>query len=836
MTREEMRDKLTDYAVGELSPEERAEIERTLEVDAELRAELDAIRETVALVSACPAPSAVVKDERLSTDRVDSILSRIVTTPIARKRWWVGPAMLAASVAVAFGLSVYSNFAVRKNLDRLSAKFSQSEMEREQAERSFGRALIESVNRASELKASVATLTDHLSTASNSLASAEARHKQLTENFRLLVEQRKTLQASNGSLETEIESVKAQLAETSKLREDAQRQRDTVQAELLASNDRLEKAYKDVAEMEKQLVNVARAKNDIEQQQAYLRERVPNIGDLTVGDPAAAELRERLKEDLGRENSVLVLQAGETTPRRALEALRKIRKELIGGKRVEQDGQLGPESGYYGTFGPGSNTEEYNPLVDNPFTRPFDAPLSTFSIDVDTAAYANVRRFLTDGQLPPPDAVRLEELVNYFHYAYVPPAGAEPFSVALEAHAAPWEPKHQLVRIGLQGKEIDVREAPAANLVFLVDVSGSMDEADKLPLVQSSLGLLLENLREQDKVGMVVYAGAAGVVLPPTSGSRKDEIASAIQRLKAGGSTNGAQGIELAYKLAADNFVKEGVNRVILCTDGDFNVGVTSEGDLDRLIEEKRKSGVFLSVLGFGRGNYADARMQSLADKGNGNASYIDSLKEARKVLVEQATGTLITIAKDVKIQVEFNPAKVAAYRLIGYENRLLAAQDFNDDKKDAGEIGAGHQVTALYEVIPAGQDVPAAGVDELKYQKPATAVAEGAAAGELCTVKLRFKAPDGDTSKKIEFALADPGLNAAGASTDFEFAASVAAFAMCLRDSEYKGQANFGLVKELAMAGLGDDAKGYRKEFIELVKKAGELAEAKKKAAEEKK
>ncbi|MCC6737866.1 MAG: VWA domain-containing protein [Planctomycetia bacterium] len=603
-----------------------------------------------------------------------------------------------------------------------------------------------------------------------------------------------------------------------------------------------------------------RHERELERELASLKSRVPTFQDgipldnrptatvpvniNAVSDPkllALTVVGENglfVRDQLRAPGDAFDLRVRSVYPLNRLEKLRKLRQGEVAGKRVAREGDL-LAGGYYGAFGPdeeSSNTEEYNPLVDNPFLRPFDAPLSTFSIDVDTAAYANVRRFLNDGQLPPPDAVRLEELVNYFHYAYTPPAGAEPFSVALEAHAAPWEPKHQLVRIGLQGREIDVREAPAANLVFLVDVSGSMSDENKLPLVQKSLHMLTEGLRPQDKVAMVVYAGAAGAVLPPTSGERKDEIKAAIDRLSAGGSTNGGAGIELAYKLAAEHFVKDGVNRVVLCTDGDFNVGTTSEGDLDRLIEEKRKTGVFLSVLGFGTGNYADARMQGLAQKGNGNAAYIDSLREAKKVLVEQATGTLITIAKDVKIQVEFNPSKVAAYRLIGYETRLLAAQDFNDDKKDAGEIGAGHQVTALYAVIPAGQDVPAASVDELKYQKPAAATAQGDAAAEICTVKLRYKAPDGNVSKKIEFALADPGLTAAGASTDFEFAASVAAFAMCLRDSEYKGQANFGLVKELAMAGLGDDAKGYRKEFVEIVKKATDLAEAKKKAQEEKK
>jgi Ca-activated chloride channel family protein len=464
------------------------------------------------------------------------------------------------------------------------------------------------------------------------------------------------------------------------------------------------------------------------------------------------------------------------------------------------------------------SSEEYSRIVDNPFLAALRDPLSTFSIDVDTAAYANMRRFIHEGSLPPADAVRIEEMVNYFRYEYAQPVGDAPFSVAMEVHAAPWEPKHRLLRIGLQGKEIDVSEAPPANLVFLIDVSGSMSSEDRLPLVKKSLTMLAENLRAHDKVSMVVYAGKSGLVLPPTGGDKKEAILEALNRLSSGGSTNGAQGIELAYRTAAESFVQGGVNRVILCTDGDFNVGVSSEGELTRLIEEKRKTGVFLSVLGFGRGNYADARMQALADKGNGNASYIDSLQEAKKVLVEQATGTLITIAKDVKIQVEFNPGKVAAYRLIGYENRMLAAQDFNDDKKDAGEIGAGHQVTALYEIVPAGEAVPAADVDELRYQKPPQPVA-GANPDEMCTVKLRYKAPDGDVSRKVEFPFADPGR--IDATPEFDFAASVAMVGMLLRDSEYKGQSKWELAVELAKGGLGNDKEGWRKEFVELVEKA---------------
>ncbi|MBI2921614.1 MAG: VWA domain-containing protein [Planctomycetes bacterium] len=472
------------------------------------------------------------------------------------------------------------------------------------------------------------------------------------------------------------------------------------------------------------------------------------------------------------------------------------------------------------------NSEEYAHLVDNPFFRVGDQPLSTFSIDVDTASYANVRRFLSQNALPPTGAVRIEELVNYFHYEYAQPAGDAPFSTALEVHACPWNPKHRLVRIGLQGKEIKVEDAPSTNLVFLIDVSGSMNNPNKLPLVKSALKLLVDRMTENDRVALVVYAGASGLALPATNGLEKQKIVDALDKLRPGGGTNGSAGIQLAYQIAVENFIKGGVNRVILCTDGDFNIGQSSEAELVTLIEEKRKTGVFLSVLGFGGGNYADARMQSLADKGNGNAAYIDTLKEAKKVLVEQAAGTLITIAKDVKIQVEFNPSKVAGYRLIGYENRVMAAKDFNDDTKDAGEIGAGHQVTALYEIVPAGAEVPGGTTDPLKYQKPPEVPANPS--NELLTVKLRWKKPDGDVSDKIEVPLADPGEDRIGASDEFEFAASVAAFGMLLRKSEHAGQATWGLVQELATGGLGDDKGGYRAEFVEMIRKARAMAERK--------
>jgi len=427
---------------------------------------------------------------------------------------------------------------------------------------------------------------------------------------------------------------------------------------------------------------------------------------------------------------------------------------------------------------------------------------------------------LKDGQLPPKDAVRIEELINYFSYDYPQPVGGAPFSVTAEISEAPWNTQHRLVHIGLQGKRIPMENLPPANLVFLIDVSGSMNEPNKLPLVQSSLKMLTEQLSARDHVAMVVYAGTSGLVLPSTPGDRKGEIIAAIDRLEAGGSTNGGEGIQLAYKIAQENFIKNGTNRVILATDGDFNVGVTSEGGLVRLIEEKRQSGVFLSVLGFGTGNVKDSTMEKLADKGNGNYAYIDTSSEARKVLGEQIGGTLFTIAKDVKIQVEFNPRQVAAYRLIGYENRLLRDQDFNDETKDAGEIGAGHTVTALYEIVPFGQKYENPGIDPLKYQQP-TQASEMANSNEMMTVKLRYKEPSADQSKLISVSLADSQAKLDSASANFKFSSAVAAFGMLLRDSKYKADASYNEVLDLARNSLGSDPQGYRSEFVQLVETA---------------
>jgi len=476
-----------------------------------------------------------------------------------------------------------------------------------------------------------------------------------------------------------------------------------------------------------------------------------------------------------------------------------------------------------------AGAESYAALPENPFLGVMKAPLSTFSIDVDTASYSNVRRFLNMNQAPPPEAVRLEELVNYFPYDYAQPVDGKPFAVHVEMTSTPWNAQHRLARIALKGKEIHPGERPSANLVFLVDVSGSMQSENKLPLVKQSLRFVVERLTEKDTVSLVTYAGDSGVALPATSGADKARIMAAIDGLGAGGSTNGAGGINSAYAEAAKNFRKEGINRVILATDGDFNVGVTSHGDLQRLIEEKRATGVFLSVLGYGMGNTKDDTMELLSNKGNGNYAYIDSLSEARKALGEQFSGTLVTIAKDVKIQIEFNPAVIRSYRLLGYENRILAKEDFNNDKKDAGEIGAGHTVTAIYELVPVGAaGEPVGTVDNLKYQQPKITESAPAPApevpaevsGETMTVKLRWKAPDADVSQLMEVPVQDAGAKIADASPETKWAVAVAGFASRLRSSQFAGM-SWEDIRTLAKAGKGTDPNGYRGEFLQLLDKA---------------
>jgi Ca-activated chloride channel family protein len=445
--------------------------------------------------------------------------------------------------------------------------------------------------------------------------------------------------------------------------------------------------------------------------------------------------------------------------------------------------------------------------------------VSTFSVDVDTASYANVRRFLNDGQLPPPDAVRTEELVNYFRFTYPGPRGGVPVAVTTELAPCPWNPAHQLALIGLRARDGEPR-TPDRNLVFLLDVSGSMGSADKLPLVQTAMRMLVDTLTARDRVAIVVYAGASGLVLPSTPGNQKDDIHRAIAALGAGGSTNGAAGIQLAYDTAASAFVRGGVNRVILATDGDFNVGVTSQGDLVRLIETERERGIFLSVLGVGTGNLQDSTMEMLADRGNGNYSYLDSLHEARRVLIAEAGSTLVAVAKDVKVQVEFNPRVVAGYRLVGYENRILDRQDFNDDAKDAGDMGEGHTVTALYELIPQGVQVPGVPVDPLVYQdEPDTSRASRS--GELMTVKVRYKNPDEHESRLLSVAV---GGGDGRMMENIGFAAAVAQFGMLLRGSAHAGQASWTSARDLATGHQGGDRDGYRAEFIRLIDLAAAL------------
>jgi Ca-activated chloride channel family protein len=483
----------------------------------------------------------------------------------------------------------------------------------------------------------------------------------------------------------------------------------------------------------------------------------------------------------------------------------------------------GPMPYVRGNVGAIPDTASYAQIDEHKFRRVAEHPLSTFSVDVDTASYTNVRRFLNSGRLPPPDAVRIEELINYFKFDYGAPRGDAPVSVTTEMAACPWNPAHRLALVGLRSTPVNQEKIPPRNLTFLLDVSGSMAPENRLPLVKTAMRMLVDTLSAEDRVAIVVYAGASGIALRPTQGDRKHVINSAIAELNAGGSTNGAAGIQLAYELASESFVKGGINRVILATDGDFNVGITSQSALTRLIEEKRDRGIFLSVLGVGDNNLKDSTMEMLSDKGNGNYSYLDSIQEARRVLVSEAGSTLVTVAKDVKLQIEFNPRFVGAYRLIGYENRVLRKEDFNNDRKDAGEMGAGHAVTALYEIVPAGRPMPGDGVDPLKYQPQPEAPAKPVSSNstEVMNIKIRYKAPEGDTSRLLEFPVREttPRMT-----PNLGFAAAVAEFGMLLRRSDFRGSATWQHALTLARDHRGQDPDGYRAEFIRLVDLAGAL------------
>lgn len=528
----------------------------------------------------------------------------------------------------------------------------------------------------------------------------------------------------------------------------------------------------------------------------------------------------KLKESVTSLQEVVVIGYGAQRKKDMTGSVAVISGRVMGVSADNSQNYSGTYNGIYNKED--FNREGYDNIKENEFQKVTDHPLSTFSIDVDAASYSNVRRLINEGHLPTPGAVRIEEMINYFSYNYPQPANDKPFSITTEAAPCPWNENHQLVMIGLQGKKIDVDKLPPSNLVFLIDVSGSMMEENKLPLVKSSLNLLAEQLRPQDKIAIVVYAGSAGLVLPSTND--KTKIKEALNALEAGGSTAGGAGIKLAYQTAQENFLADGNNRVILCTDGDFNVGASSDDELENLIEQKRSTGVYLTVLGYGTGNYQDSKMQKLADKGNGNHAYIDNISEAKKVLISEFGGTLFTIAKDVKLQIEFNPASVRGYRLIGYENRMLAKEDFNNDKKDAGDMGSNHTVTALYEVIPANapedDDEPGT-VDPLRYQSKKERKRAASLANELMFVKMRYKNPKEDSSNLMEVSVKN---NSQAASNNMRFASAVAAFGMILRNSAFKGASNYKMIKSLATSGIENSDDTYKKEFLELVKKAEQL------------
>jgi Ca-activated chloride channel family protein len=530
-----------------------------------------------------------------------------------------------------------------------------------------------------------------------------------------------------------------------------------------------------------------------------------------------------VSEKIGERSTISVIMKEDTAALNEMVAIGYgAKKDMVS----EAYSMAAPSSATYGArhsfprYNNNFNTEGYAGLEENGFKNVIHNPLSTFSIDVDNASYSNIRRFINSGVLPPADAVRIEEMINYFKYDYPEPNGEHPFSVYSELAGCPWNNKHQLLLVGLRGKSIDKSSLPPSNLVFLIDVSGSMSVPNKLPLLKSAFGLLINELRPQDHVAIVVYAGAAGLVLESTPGSKKGIISDAINNLEAGGTTAGGAGLRLAYSVASENFVKEGNNRIILATDGDFNVGESSNGGMERLVEENRDRGIFMTVLGFGMGNIKDDKMEIIADKGNGNYSYIDNLQEARRVLVREFGGTLFTIAKDVKFQVEFNPSKVQSYRLIGYENRLLNDEDFNDDRKDAGEMGSGHNVTALYELVPAGSDEKIPSIDPLKYQ---TANRSNVTTGnsyhnEYLTIKVRYKKPDGITSMLLERPVKDYVNDMEDASENLRFAAAVSEFGMILRNSEFKGSSTLDEAAKLARSARGNDEEGYRSEFIRLI------------------
>lgn len=809
MKTEDLR--ITQYALGELRGKEREEFEKELAQSEELQREL---QETIAMceqLQSLPAADEELLDEQRASLRAECLANvKVARRRIVRKKavLWGGLGALAACLLL-IPLTPWvevSRFAGSKD-------------------GSLQEPLVASAPNA-DAAYSELTVTPLVGSESSIVALSSSKLKAGTESS--------TMAPAPATSEPVLESpVSAELAQSPPATPPASVGADATSRLVAEGKSFYEAGRFDLAAKR---YNQALAENRYDIKARRGLEQV-NEARIKYADQAFNEARERMTwtASLGWERPVTRFKtrpstsiSAPTEPEafQASTAANGDRGPLVGRqfRNDKNDGWAFPV--------PSTSTETYELLGESPFLLAKETPLSTFSIDVDTASYSNVRRMLESEQLPTEGAVRVEELVNYFSYDYPQPVDGRPFSVNIETAAAPWAPQHELVRIGLKAQEIPKEDRGPANLVFLIDVSGSMNAENKLPLLKRSLQALVKKLAPDDQVALVVYAGSSGVVLPSTPGKERERILSALDRLQAGGGTNGAQGIALAYQTARESFLKDGNNRVILCTDGDFNVGVTSQDDLVAMIEKERASGVFLSVLGFGSGNLKDSTMEKLADKGNGNYAYIDTFAEGRKVLVEQMNSTLFTIAKDVKIQVEFNPAQVAGYRLIGYENRILAKEDFNDDKKDAGEIGSGHTVTALYEIVRAGQQVPdQPSVDPLKYQTPAPVIAavEKKAAepvsGDLLTVKLRYKAPDGDKSQLIDKSVvAGPVRPFDQASPDFQFATAVAAFGMKLRGSSYVGELSWAEIQKIARRNLGEDPGSYRAEFLTLVEKASRL------------
>jgi Ca-activated chloride channel family protein len=833
---------ITAYVLGEMSAEEASAFERRLEEDPALRREAAAIRATTMLLaselSAESAPGLTPAHREAieagaDPDEADPVVYSFVT---ARKVW--GGVGLAAAACLAVVMILPAFQTARSRVVTM-------DMAPPEAEKA-----VEAMTARSEPAGPVTTTrfgdVADLDAMSAADAPGEAPVAGVSELGAALVpdDGRAALglgrKLEEGTMQDELasgstveikDSLFRQQSEERELSQEQLRRSDAIVAERLGQLD--DKAGKGIAGRGRPAPTAS----------------APPPARAKPSDPYARASKDTRGGGVALDNTGDVRRKAPAKKRRALGSGGAF--GLGGGGRVGGDAVRDREDGPQRSGGRARelNREAYAPLVDNDFKRPLEEPLSTFSIDVDTASYANARRFITAGTLPPKDSVRIEELINSFDYAYDAPTGDDPFSVNVETGPCPWNDEHRLVRLGLQGRHVDRDMRPATNLVFLLDVSGSMNHPNKLPLVRASMRLLVQALTADDRVAIVVYAGASGLVLPSTFCDERQAILAALDRLKAGGSTNGGEGLELAYAVAQESFIEGGVNRVILCTDGDFNVGVSSEGELVRLIEEKRESGVDLSVLGFGTGNFQDARMEALSNKGNGNFAYIDTLDEARRVLVERMAGTLVTIAKDVKFQVEFNPAQVGAYRLIGYANRLLAAEDFNDDRKDAGEIGAGHTVTALYEIAPPGAAEARPAVDPLVFQEQPepTPLADS---DDILMVKLRYKRPGEDTSTLITRAVQDEGAGLDETSADFRFAAAVASFGMVLRESPHRGTATFASVLDLASTGVrswtegaeadeaADDgvtalrlapdarrADAYRQEFVGLVEKAKAIA-----------